>query len=281
MLSINFVDAPYQLTPNQSFEFSVRKAVVKVQIGENWYSGKGFKINDVLFNQRTIIQATVDSLGGDNVLWTLSSGDEFASKLADWNLVDESTLSDNILNPISIIQDFLENPSLVTNGLGLIFYPFLGTNRTITYFEALGNETHYKYLFFITKISNVEYETHYNKENQLLTFESAISGNFNQNISSPYFNITFTHHSQLVYDISIGLLYGSRFYSEGEGIFLDEQISYSFESHTELENYNLPKSLLGMSNFPRFIVIGVSSSTAALAIIIFVIHYKIKKEKSN
>ncbi|NHK29826.1 MAG: hypothetical protein FK730_00645 [Asgard group archaeon] len=276
-LAVNQVTGPYNISPNQTFEYEVKKAEVYVNLDGNSYSGKGFKINDVKFNQRTTIQATVDSLGGDNVLWTLSSGDEATSKLADWNLVDESSLSKNILNPFNIIQNFLTNPSLATEGLGLIFYPFLGTNRTIEFFKDLKNETHYQYSFFIPKVDEVQFEAYYEENEQLDVFESIISGRLNQNISSPLFNMTFIHQSQLVYDTSIGLLYGSKFQSEGIGIFMNKTAAYSFESHIELKNYNLPRLKLSISSFPqKWWLIGISGSFIVIIIIIFFIRNKRK-----
>jgi len=134
---MNNVISPYNIPTNQLYEYDVKKAEVYVKLDDSSYSGKGFKINDINFNQRTTIQAFVNSLGGDNVLWTLTSGEASLAKLADWNLVDESSLSSIILNPFSIIQNFLSNPMLTTVGLGLIFYPFLGTNRTIDFFKDL------------------------------------------------------------------------------------------------------------------------------------------------
>lgn len=278
LLGVNMSTSPYNVYPNQMYEYDVKKAEVYMKLDDSSYSGKGFKINDIDFNERTTIQATVNSLGGDNVLWTLSSGDETLAKLADWNLVDESTLSSTILNPFSIIQKFLSNPALTTEGLGLIFYPFLGTNRTIEFFKDLKNQTHYQYTLFIPKIENVQYEAHYEEVGQLIIFESLVSGKLNQNLSLPEFNMSFTHQSQLVYDISIGLLQGSRFLSEGSGTFENKTAVFSFESHIELKKYNLPNLRLTSSNTPvRWWLIGISGSIVIIVTILLIVRFKIKK----
>lgn len=278
LLIINQVISPYSVTPNKTYEYDVKKAEVFVKLDDKSYSGKGFKINDIRFNQRTTIQAFVNSLGGDNVLWTLSSGEESLAKLADWNLVDESSLSNIILNPFSIIQNFLSNPALVTEGLGLIFYPFLGTNRTIEFFKDLKNQTHYQYSFFIPKVDNVQYEAFYEEIGQMIIFESLVSGKLNQNLSSPEFNMLFTHHSQFVYDISIGLLQGSRFLSEGSGIFENKTAEFSFESHIELKKYNLPKLRLTNNNSQlRWWLIGISGSLVLIVIVFIIVRYKKRK----
>ncbi|MBK5114219.1 MAG: hypothetical protein KGD59_03530 [Candidatus Heimdallarchaeota archaeon] len=274
-LTLNNIISPYNIPTNQLYEYDVKKAEVYVKLDDTSYSGKGFEISNINFNQRTTIQAFVNSLGGDNVLWTLTSGEASLAKLADWNLVDESSLSSNILNPFSIIQNFLSNPMLTTVGLGLIFYPFLGTNRTIDFFKDLKNQTHYQYTFFIPKLDNVQYEAFYEEIDQLVIFESLVSGGLNQNLTSPEFNISFKHHSQLVYDISIGLLYGSRFLSEGSGVFENKTVEFSFESHIELKNYNLPKLVLSNDNFlVRWVLIGSSGSIVVIVITVFFVRYK-------
>jgi hypothetical protein len=270
LLIVNQVVGPYNISPNQEFEYDVKKAEVSLNIDGNSYLGKGFKINDVKFNQRTTILASVDSLGTDNVLWTLTSGDESISQLADWDLVDESTLSKNILNPFNIIQNFLINPTLVGDGLGLIFYPFLGTNRTIEFFKELKNQTHYQYTFFIQKLDEVQFEAYFDESKELNLFESLIIGRLNQESISPTFNMSFLHQSQLVYDTTIGLLYGSKFLSEGSGIFMNKTATYSFESHIELKNYNLPRSNLIVKNKAQiWWVFGISGSSLIIVIILF------------
>lgn len=278
LLGVNMSTSPYNVSPNQMYEYDIKKAEVFMKLDDSSYSSKGFKINDIDFNERTTIQATVNSLGGDNVLWTLSSGDEALAKLADWNLVDESTLSSIILNPFSIIQNFLSNPALAAEGLGLIFYPFLGTNRTIEFFKDLKNQTHYQYTLFIPKIENVQYEAHYKEIDQMIIFESLVSGKLNQNLSSPEFNMSFKHHSQLVYDISLGLLQGSRFLSEGLGIFENKTAEFSFESHIELKKYNLPKLKLSNISSPlRWWLIGISGSVVLIVIVLLIVRYKKNK----
>jgi len=277
-LVIQNVISPYNVTPNQSFDYDVKKAEVYVKLDGNSNSGKGYIINDVHFNQKTSIQATVDSLGGDNVLWTLTSNDESLVKLADWNLVDESTLSSIILNPFSIIQSFLSNPTLATDGLGLIFYPFLGTNRTIQFFKDLKNQTHYQYVFFESKIDDFLFDAFYEENDELIIFESLITGNLNQNTTTPEFTLIFKHQSQLVYDVSIGVLYGSRFYSEGSGVFENKTAEFRFESHIELSGYNLPKpNFVNYTSPIRWIIIGVSGSIILIVLSVLIIRFRKRK----
>lgn len=270
--------SPYNIAPNQTYEYDVKKAKVSLKLDGDFFSGKGFKVNEVKFNQRSIIQAHVVSLGGDNVLWTLSCGDESESKLADWNLVDESSLSYNILNPISIIEDFLINPLLADSGLGLIFYPFLGTIRTMEFFKTLNNKTQVIYNFFITKIDQPKFETYYKENGQLVIFESLISGKLKQNLTSPTYDISFSHQYQAVYNISIGLLHGSRFISEGSGLYMNKSVNYSFESQLELRDYNLPNLQFSINNSPwKWWLVGISGAMIIIGVSLIIIHYRKKK----
>jgi len=278
LVNIYPVLSPYNIATNQTYEYDMKKAKVSLKLDGDSYSGKGFKVNEIKFNQRSIIQAQVVSLGGDNVLWTLSCGDESESKLADWNLVDESSLSYNILNPISIIEDFLINPLLANDGLGLIFYPFLGTIRTMEFFKTLNNKTQVIYTFFITKIDQPKFETYYEENGQLVIFESLISGKLKQNLTSPKYDISFSHHYQAVYNISIGLLHGSRFISEGSGLYMNKSVNYSFESQLELKDYNLPNLQFSINNFPqKWWLVGISGAMIIIGVSFIIIHYRKKK----
>ncbi|HUT82762.1 MAG TPA: choice-of-anchor S family protein [Candidatus Bathyarchaeia archaeon] len=278
LVNIYPVLSPYNVAPNQTYEYDVKKAILSIKLCGDSYSGKGFKVNEIKFNQRSIIQAHVVSLGGDNVLWTLSCGGESESKLADWNLVDESSLSYTILNPISIIDDFLINPLLANDGLGLIFYPFLGTIRTMEFFKALNNKTQFIYSFFITKVDQPKFETYYEENGQLVIFESLITGKLKQNFTSPTYDISFSHHYQAVYNISIGLLQGSRVISEGSGLYMNKSVNYNFESQIELTDYNLPNLQFSINNFPqKWWLVGISSGIVIIGVSLIIIRYRKKK----
>ncbi|NHJ85664.1 MAG: hypothetical protein FK734_09395 [Asgard group archaeon] len=246
-LQITQIISPYQVSSSESYDYKVKRSLINLHIGNEHYSGNAFKVGLKQYKPTKIITAAVTSLGGDNVLWTLSCESQSDSKLADWNLVDEVALSSLLINPMYTIEDFLLEPELADYGLGLLFYPFVGTQRTIDFFKAFENETQFQFSFFVPKVYDANYNASYQEIDTLVLFELIFTGVINETSISPQYTLTFTHQCQFVYDISIGVLYGSHILSSGSGLFQEQEVDYTFESYIELIDYSLPKLIFGDS----------------------------------
>lgn len=249
IISIQIVESPYLVIPETRYNYKSIRANIEIDFeNQTKLVGKGFTVESTKFNQRTEFSAQVDSLGGDNVLWTLICGDESTSKLADWNLVDESKLSALIMNPLEIVEPFYEGNRRTSDGLGLIFYPFLGTRRTINFFKALDNRTHYQVSFSSGLYENLEFSSFVLETKDVITFESFIIGTQLDNESDYLQNINIEHQTIFTYNKSNGVLLGSRIKSTGYNPNNSEE-KYSFESLIKLDSYSTPCFELGRVRF--------------------------------
>jgi len=235
---VYFTSGDYQVSIGQTFSYDVINAELTISLDDEYFSGNGFELESHFFTQGTSISIEVISFGLDNLIYSITSSSFSENRLADWTFIDENTLSKLLINPMQFIENPLSNISLVTKGLGLYFFPFVKTISINDFFQSFANGTHYQLIFYNPKINDLYFDTKIIEASNLIYFNFVITGVINN--TSPNYTIDFTHESKITYDTSTGVLQGMWFYSEGSGIFDNQSLEYSFESHTEIENYDLP-----------------------------------------
>jgi len=91
---------------------------------------------------------------------------------SEWTAEDEINFYSLIVYPMLRSQVFLMNPDLASNGLGLIFYPFVDRSIIGTFFDEFVQQTNYQLPMYSTYLTEPSFEAISELLNNVRYFES-------------------------------------------------------------------------------------------------------------
>lgn len=194
-------------------------AEVSISLGDNDYVGNGFSIAGHHIAQGYICTLIVDDVYASHVACTLSGGGYQQPHTSEWVGSDDTDLSALILAWLWKAQPFLSNPSLVSNGLGLIFYPFLEYVYSFDFFEEFVDLTNYQLTMQTPGVTNPTFKCVSEEKDGIYFFESFYSRSDEVTGGSPEYNLNFKVQLKFAYERSTGILQGMHNKAEGKGTF--------------------------------------------------------------
>jgi hypothetical protein len=230
----------YHVTVGNTFQYDMLLAEVDITIGGTRYTGSGFSISGNHVDQGTMCTIQVNSVTATTVTSTLYGGTYSQSYISEWVLSDDISFNSLILSWLHKAQPYLTNPTLVSNGLGLIFFPFVEYALSFDFFEEYVAKTSYQLTGATSAVTNPTFKCVSEEKDGLYYFESYFSGSDAISGGSPEYDLDFSVRLKFAYDRSYAVLQGMHFLAEGRGIFNGQKAKYRCESLIELQFYDLP-----------------------------------------
>ena len=276
----DYSQGAYHVTAGNIFHYEMVLAEVEISLGADDYIGNGFSIAGNHLSQGTICTLIVDNVYSTHVSSTLYGGSYSQSYTSEWTGSEEFTFPSLILSFLWKAQPFLTNPTLVSNGLGLVFYPFLEYALSFDFFEEFVDQTNYQLTMQTPHKTNPTFKCVSEEKDGIYFFESYYSGSEEISGGSPEYDLDFVVRLKFAYDRSLGTLQGMHYLAEGKGTFNDQKAKYRCESLTELQYYDLPNFKLSGFNIQYdWWIIAAAGGALLLIVITVLVVFGVKKGK--
>ena len=285
IFAINFSQADYQVSSGNIFHYDMVLAELTASFDNNDYYGNGFDIDGNHLAQGytcTLIVDTVDSSSVDSTIFGGGYSESFTSY---WAISDKTYYTYLIIDPLFKCLNQLMNPTLISNGPGLIFYPFVDTLVAYAYFEEFVYQTNFHLVNYMSHYTDPFFECVSDDNGDFYYFESYLTGSYRIDVGPPEYNIDFKIQVKFAYEKSTGILQGLRYKAQGEGIFQNQNTTFVCESLTEIQGYNLPNFKLGESSFDIaedwWIIAAAGGGCLLLIVIVIVVAVSASKKKKK
>ncbi|NHJ48285.1 MAG: hypothetical protein FK733_10915 [Asgard group archaeon] len=280
-VNISFSQGGYHVSAGNIFHYEMALAEVSISLGDNDYVGNGFSIAGHHLAQGYICTLIVDNVYSTHVACTLYGGGYQQSHTSEWVLSDDVSFASLIISWLWKAQPFLTNPTLVSNGLGLIFYPFLEYALSYDFFEEFVDQTYYLLPLQSLSYPNLIFKCYSEEKDGIYFFETSFSGSDEISGGSPEYDLDFKVQLKFAYEKSTGILQGMHYKAEGKGTFNGQPAKYRCESLTLKQYYDLPVFKYGFDISDDWWIIVAAGGGLVLVVTAVLVFSRVGKKKKR
>ncbi|HUT80334.1 MAG TPA: choice-of-anchor S family protein [Candidatus Bathyarchaeia archaeon] len=239
------VNADYQVTVGQIFDYDILDASVKFTMDGSSASSNGFTLGDQAFTNGSQISVEVLSVIANlEIQWNVSCGSAFENGTSTLS-TDFPAFLFMLFYPLPLydlfgLMTFSQANSFIAYGLGLILLPFWDPSYFGNLYDFVSESAISGYSLE-DPYKDTTFQGSYSITGGVMTFEWFMGGlmDFSDDDVQPA-KYNFNHQMKMVYDLATGVLQGFRMESFIDGKNNGKDIILELGYLCEIEGYNMP-----------------------------------------